>query len=478
MAGGDAAHAAALAAALAMLAGILLLVAARLQFGGIADLLSKPVLLGYLNGTALILAATQLGKLLGVTLAEDAFFLRVAEAVHRLPDAHAPTLAAGIALIALLLVLRRAAPAVPGPLVVCAVALAASAAVDLGAWGIALLGHVPQGLPRPQLPAATVEELQALLPAALGIAFLVFAEGVLLARAFADRHGEEVDANRELVALGTANAAAGAIGGFAVTASQSRTAIVDATGGRTQLAQWVAAALLVLFLLFLAPLLGRLPVVALAAILVVAGVTLLEWGEMARLRRLDRRAFRLSVSVTLGVLVTGVVPGILLGVALSLLGLLLSVSRPRDAVLKRLPNDHRFHDLDEGDAGDAPPGVLVYRLYAPLIFANARHVAARVKALVAGAAEPVRCVVFDLQAVTVMDITAMETFDALCGELADAGIDVRVAHANRPLREQLARLGIATRIGEDRFFHAAWEAVDDWVQRGARALPPAPHPPH
>ena len=478
LANGDPARAAALAAALAMLAGCLLLVAAWLKFGGIADLLSKPVLIGYMNGAALILAATQLGRLLGVPITADAFFPRIAEAAQKLPLAHGPTLAAGLLLITLLVVLRRVAPTVPGTLVACAVALLASSAFDLTAWGITLLGDVPQGLPRPGLPATTIDDVQALLPAALGIAFLVFAEGVLLARAFGAKHREEVDANGELVALGIANAAAGAIGGFAVTASQSRTAIVDAAGGRTQMAQWVAAALLVLFLLFLAPLLGRLPVVVLAAILVVAGITLLEWGVMKRLRRLDRRAFRMSLSVTLGVLVTGVVPGILLGVTLSLLGLLLSISRPRDAVLKRLPNDHRFHDLDEGEVGSAPAGVLVYRVYAPLIFANARHVAARVRALVASAEEPVRCIVLDLQAVTVMDLTAIETFYALYEELTGAGIDVRVAHANRPLREQLLRLGLARQIGEDRFFHAAWEAVDDWVERGSRSLPPAPHPPH
>jgi SulP family sulfate permease len=478
LADGDPGRAAALAATLAMLAGALLLVAARLKFGGIADLLSKPVLLGYMNGAALVLAATQLGRLTGVPVHEETFFLRVAEVARKLPEAHGPTVAASAVLIALLLALRRVAPRVPGALVACAIALAASFAVDLGAAGMALLGPVPQGLPRPALPRTSFDDMQALLPAALGIAFLVFAEGVLLARAFADRHREEVDANRELAALGAANAAAGAIGGFAVTASQSRTTIVDDAGGRTQLAQWVAAALLVLFLLYLAPLLGRLPVVALAAILVVAGVTLLDWAEMRRLRAVDRRAFRLSVSVTLGVLVTGVVPGILLGVALSLLGLLLSVSRPRDAVLKRLPNDHRFHDLDDGETGDSPPGVLVYRLYAPLIFANARHVAARVRSLVGSAPEPVRCIVLDLQAVTVMDITAIETFYALYAELTDAGIDVRVAHANRPLREQLMRLGLAKEIGEERFFHAAWEAVDDWVERGAKSLPPAPHPSH
>jgi SulP family sulfate permease len=168
---------------------------------------------------------------------------------------------------------------------------------------------------------------------------------------------------------------------------------------------------------------------------------------------------------------------LLLGIAFSLVRLVADVSRPRDAVLRRLPNDHRFHDLDDDQPGSAPPDVLVYRLYAPLIFANARHFAARVKFLVAGSPEPVRCVVFDLQAVATMDITANEAFHLLCDELTDAGIDVRVAHANRPLREQLIRRGLAKTIGEDRFFHEAWEAVDDFVEHGADARSLASGPP-
>ncbi len=461
-----------LAAALSLLVGALLVISARISAGTVADLLSKPVLTGYLNGVALILIATQLSRLTGTPLAADDFFPRVAEAARALPRANAPTLALGLVLVAMLLALRRWLPRWPGPLVACIAGAAAAHALDLPARGVAVLGAVPHGLPAAHLPAIGLADAKALLPAAIAIAFLAFAEGVVLARAFAARHREETDVNHELFAFGAANAAAGVLGGFPVNASQSRSAIADASGAQTQLAQWTAAALLAIFLLFLAPLLERVPLVALAAILVFAGLTLLDASTLRQIARFDRRAFWHSLGVTFAVLLLGLVPGLLLGVALSLVRLVVDVSRPRDATLRRLPNDHRFHDLDDDQPGTALPGVLVYRLYAPLIFANARHVTDRVRSLVARAPEPVRCLVLDLQAVTAMDITAIEAFQLLCDELTTAGIDVRIAHANRPLREQLSRQGVAKELGEDRFFHAAWEAVDDFVAREPRGDPP------
>ena len=478
LAAGDAIRAATLAAALAIIVGALLVLAARVSAGTVADLLSKPVLTGYLNGVALILIATQLSRFTGVALENDDFFPRVAEALRKVPQANAAAFALGASLVALLFVLRKLAPRWPGPLIACIAAVAAARLLDLPAHGVAALGTIPQGLPVPRWPDVGIGDAKGLLPAAIAIAFLAFAEGVVLARAFAAKHREEIDANQELVAFGAASAAAGALGGFPVNASQSRSAIADAAGARTQLAQWTAAAFLVLFLLFLAPSLERVPLVAFSAILVFAGLTLLDASVLRQIRRFDRRAFWHSLGVTLAVLILGLVPGLLLGMALSLVRLVVDVSRPRDAVLARLPDDHRFHDLDDDQPGSTPPGVLVYRLYAPLFFANARYFSERVRAAIAGASPSVRCLVLDLQAVGSMDVTATEAFALLYQELTDAGTDVRIAHANRPLREQLMRLGLAKEIGEDRFFHAAWEAVDDFVARGAQGLPQGPHSPH
>ncbi len=463
LAAGDPARTAALAVALALLVGVALIIASRLSAGALADLLSKPVLVGYLNGAALVLVGTQLHKLLGVPLSHDALLPRVAEAAAKLGQAHGPTLALGAALIALLLVLRRIAPRVPGALVACIVAAIVARALDLPSRGVALLGTVPRGLPAPALPSLSLADIAALIPGALATAFLVFAEGVLLVRAVAARIGTTVDANRELNALGFANVAAAAMGGFTVGASNSRTVTAVAAGGRTPLAQWVAAALLLAFVLWLAPMLSQVPTVALAAILIHAGIMLVDVPASRDLGRQDRTALRVSLAVTAGVVAFGVLPGILVGIVLSVLHVVLDVARPRDAVLRRLSADGRFHDLDDDEPGDSPPGVLVYRLYAPLVFANARHVTERLGALVDGADPPARCLVLDLRSVPYVDVSAADVLLDFHDRMENAGIDVRIARANRPLREQLLALTAGRRLSAERFFESASAAVDDFL---------------
>ncbi len=463
LAAGDAMRAADLAAALALMTGVLLVVGGRLGIGAIADLLSTPVLVGYAGGAALILIGTQLPTMLGVPLADDAFFLRVHEAAAALPHAHRSTLALGGGLLAFMLLLSRLAPRLPAALVACLVAIAVSQALGLRDAGVAHLAPLSAALPVPALPTVTLADLQSLAPGAIALALLVFAEGILMARTLAARRREKVDADCELTALGAGNIAAGLVSGLPVGSSTSRSVTADASGMTTQLSQLIAAGLLALFVVFLAPMLGALPRVALSAVLIAAAFRLIDTVEWRTLFHLDRRAFLVALSVTMGVLVLGVLPGVLLGVALSLARVLAEVARPRDAVLRRLPADRRFHDLDDDEEGAATPGVLVYRLYAPLVFANARHVAERVRELVEDEVPAVCCVVLDLQAVASIDVTALEVLRELYDELETGGIDVRFARANRPLRDQLARWIGNERLGQERFFTSASAAVDDFI---------------
>jgi sulfate permease, SulP family len=463
LAGGDPVRTAALAAVLAIGAGLLLMLAGRLKLGNAADLLSTPVLVGYAAGAALVLIGTQLPSLLGVALPRDPFFFRVYDALAALPGVNVPTIALGVGLIALMLTLMRIAPRTPATLVACGIAVAASMAFDLPGRGVVHLLALPPGFPAPTVPIIAWRDLQDLAPGALALALLIFAEGVLLARTLAAKRGEAVHPDQELIALGMANVAAGAGAGFPVGASTSRSVTADASGGHTQLGQWIAAALLVIFVLFLAQWLVLLPRVALAAILVVAAVRLIDVAAVRELVALDPRAFVLALAVTLGMLVLGVLPGVLLGVALSLARVLLEVARPRDALLRRLPIDRRFHDLSDDEGGTATPGVMVYRLYAPLIFANARHVTDHLRALVAETLPPLRCLVLDLQAVTNIDVTAFAMLRQLHDDLERAGIDVRFARANRPLREQLTQWLPADRLATERFFPSASAAVDDFM---------------
>ncbi|MFO1311714.1 MAG: SulP family inorganic anion transporter [Burkholderiales bacterium] len=463
LAAGDPSRAANLAALLALMTGVLLVLAGRVRLGDVADLLSKPVLVGYAAGAALLLVGTQLPHLFGVAAPRDAFFLRVFDVATALPRANVATTALGIGLVALILLIAHYAPRAPGALIACVVAIVASRALDLPARGVAHLGAMSPTLPTPSLPSIGLRDVQSLAPGAIALALLVFAEGILLARTLAEKRREAIDPDQELAALGASNVAAGLVSGFPVGSSTSRSLTGDATGAQTQLSQWIAAAALLMFVVFLAPSLALLPRVALAAILIAAGVRLVDLGEWRTLLRLDRPAFGLAAGVALAVLVLGVLPGVLIGVALSLARILLEVARPRDAVLRRLPTDRRFHDLADDEGGAHTPAVIVYRLYAPILFANARYVADRLRALVASARPPARCIVLDMQAVSHIDVTALEVLRDLHAEFESANIDVRFARANRPLREQLSRWIGAEALGRERFFPSASAAVDDFL---------------
>ena len=464
LAGGDPARMAVLAAELALLSGIVLLFAARLRLGTVADLLSRPVLVGYLNGASLLLLTTQLGKLIRVRTEGDAFVPQLVSLLNQLHLTHVPTLLLGLGLIAMLLALARWWPRVPGALAACSVAVVLTVVLDLSQYGIALVGSVPRGMPQPDLFAVSLADISALAPAALALAFLTFSDGILLAQTFAEKHKDDVNPNQELVALGAANILASLWQGFAVSASQTRTAIADASGARSQVAQLVAAGGLLLFLWFLTGLIAQLPIVALGAILVVTAAGMLEVAPLHRMLRLDRVEFGIAMGVSAAILVAGVVPGILLGMLVSMVAVLVEISRPGGAVLRRLPGDGKFHDCKNDDEGERIPGLLVYRPYAPLIFANARHVLAQIKALSDEAGTDLKWLVIDAQAITDMDITAGERFAQLQSELLARGVKVKLADCPRPLREQLDKLHRLGLLQPQEFYVSVGKAAQAFLQ--------------
>ncbi len=469
LAGGDPAHAATLAAALALFSGLLLALGARARIGAVADFFSKPVLVGYMTGAAMILVASQLNKLFGLQLKTLDFFPRLIELTAKLPQAHLPTLLLGLGLLALLVGLRRLAPKLPAALITCLVAGAASALFHLQGRGVEVVGAVPRGLPSFALPGADWHDLHTLLPAAIGIALLTYTEGILLARAFAAKHSYEVDANQEVTALGLADIVSGLFQGFSVTGSQSRTTVNDASGAKTQLAGLVAAASLGAFLLFLTPLVERLPQVALAAILIYGGFTLVEFSTMKRIYRYYPGAALIAALTTLGVLTLGVVLGILIGVAFSLLGLINRLSHPPDAVLREVPG-HGFHDLGGDFPAQTIPGLVAYRFYAPLLFSNAGYFVQRVRQLTETRPPP-RWFLLDAQAITDIDVTAAEALHAVHRELQRKHIALKIAHANRPLLSVLEHTGLAREVGTQSFFASVHEGIDAFQAEQAH------HPP-
>jgi len=462
LAGNDPEYAAALAAILSLASGLLLLLGSRLKLGRAAVFLSKPVLVGYMTGAALILVASQLRSLLGFSLTHNEFFPRLLEAIHRRHETHLPTLFFGLGLLALLVGLRRLAPKIPGAIIACVLATAISVAFHLEQKGIAVVGPFSGGLPRLAIPVVRWTEVNSLLPAAIGIAFLTYTEGILLARAFAAKNGYDVAPNQELTALGAANLCNGLFQGFPVTGSQSRTTVNDQAGGKTQMASLVMAGCVALFLLFLTPLLAPLPAVTLAAILIYGGWNLVEFQAMKRIYRHYPAAAGIAALTTLGVLAAGVVAGILLGVILSLLTLIARISHPPDAVLREVAGNG-FHDVGE-TAGQTLPGLLAYRFYAPLLFSNCDYFSERVHHLLAASSPPVRWLLLDAQAITDIDVTAVEMLHALHRELHDRGVAMKIAHANRPLRALLESTGLEGEIGEESFFPSVHECVEAFAK--------------
>lgn len=475
LAAGDPSRIVSLAAVLGILSGGVLLLAARLKLGVIADLLSRPVLIGYLNGASLVLIATQLGKMFRIKTEGEEFFELVYTIIAQLAQTHLPTFVFGVFLVGLLIGLARWFPRVPGALAVCAVAIAVSFAFDLGSYGVALVGSVPSGVPSLTIPTLHWSDISALAPAAVAIAFLAFSDGILLAQTFAEKNGYEVRPNRELVALGSANILAGLWQGFPVSASQSRTSIVDSAGGKSQVAQLLVAVGLLLFLFFLTGLIALLPKVALGAILIVTAFGMLEVAPLTGLYKIDRVEFGIAMGVTLAILIAGVVPGIILGLLLSLISVLVEVSRPDDAVLRRLVSDGKFHHCMGDEEAESIPGLLVYRLYAPLIFANARHVMTRIRTLVDEADHPVKWLVIDAQAIHDMDVTAAQRFAELHRELAEDGVDIKIADAPRPFLEELAKVGLSEEIGRGDFFGSVKKAAEAFEQMYGHREPRADH---
>jgi SulP family sulfate permease len=462
---GDPGKAVALSSWLALLVAGILLIAAWLRLGAAADFLSSPVMLGFMNGAAVVIIASQLGKLCNIRLEEDNTLLRLYEWARRLPETHWPTLAVGLGAIGILAATRVWFPRVPGTIVVFALALVAGRCMDFTAANMQVIGSVDTRVPVPVPPELSAAEVPRLFTAALGLAFLIFPEGILLGRAMAGRHGYDIKPDRELVALGASNLVAGLFRSFAVGGSQSRTLLNSATGGRTQIVSFAAAVLLVAFLYFLAPWIATLPTVAIAAILVFTGFTLIDVREYRKMRGLHRPSARLSLITTAAVIALGVLPGILLGVLLSLLHLLIQIARPQDALLGRVPGSPTLHDVGDDEAARTVPGLVVYRFYGPLVFANVRFFIERLEHFLSHEEAPVRRVILDARAIPEIDVTAAEQLRAFVNRLRERGITFAVAKAHLPLREAAVRLGLGEWFAEQAHFSQLPDAVAAFLEQ-------------
>jgi high affinity sulfate transporter 1 len=460
LAGQDPGRYVSLTAALAIITGVFCIAAGLARLGFLTNFLARPILTGYLNGIAICIITGQLGTLFGFRLTPAGFFRLLWQFFSKLGETHGPTLAVGAATLALLLLLAHLAPKVPGPLVAVSLGIAASAALGLAHHGVRILGKIPAGLPAFTIPDIGGLDWQPLAVGAVGLALISYNSAMVTARGFAAKNRYDIDPNREFIALGVANIGSGVLQGFAVSGADSRTAVNDSMGGKSQVTGLVAAAGLALTLLVLTEPLGWLPMTVLSAVLIKASLGLFDLRALAVLRRVSPREFRLCIITLLGVITVGVLPGVIVAVGIALGQLLIMASGPHDAVLGRVPGTNDYRDTATHPGAELFPGLVIYRFDASLVFFNADHFKTRVRTLVREAPAPVRAFLLDAETIPYLDTTGAAVLDQVCGELEREGITPAVAAAKSPVRAMLDRTGLAVRVGPGRIFPTVHSAVE------------------
>lgn len=469
---GDPARAVTLGALLALFTGVLCFAAGLLRAGFLTELLSKPVRVGYLNGLGLTVVVTQLPKLFGFSAASTtvadgatAFMRGVSEGRTDLA-----ALAVGAGSLATIAVLRAITPKIPAVLVVVVTAAAIVHILGLD-QRISVVGHVPRGLPLPALPLVSWSDARDLFVTSIGIAFVSFTDTSVLSRTYAARHGYRVDPNRELLALGASNFASGLFAGFPISSSSSRTPVAEAAGSRTQLTGVVGALAIVVLLQVAPSLLAPLPTAALASVVIMAAIGLFDVATLRIAWRVRRSDFVLSIVAFVSVATLGVMTGIVIAVAVSLLDVVRRAWRPHDAILGRVPGLKGYHDITRYPRARQVPGLVLLRWDAPLFFANADTFRSRILDAVDAAHGEVKWVVIAAEPITDVDTTAAEMLEELDIELATRGAELAFAELKDPVKDRLERYGLEKRIGRDFFFPTIGVAVKAYVeQTGAEWL--------
>ena len=462
---GDPARLAVAAATLTALVGALLLAARLLKLGFIASFISVPVLTGFKTGIGLVILLDQAPKLLGLHIAKQSFFADLASVVRHLPEISLPTLAVGGTTLAILIGMERLKPHSPAPLVVAAAAIAASWVLDLGARGVSTVGPIPQGLPSLTVPDPGL--VLALLPGAVGIALMSFTESIAAARAFVGPGDPPVDANRELVATGSANLGGALLGAMPAGGGTSQTSVVRAAGGRTQATSLATAVAALATMLFLAGILGLLPQATLAAIVVVYSASLIQPAEFRAIYTVRCMEFRWAVAAAIGVLAFGTLQGIVVAIVLSFLGLALQTAQPRISIIVRKPGADvlRPQSLDHPE-DETFDGLLILRPEGRLYFANAQTVGERMRALTEE--HKARVVALDLSRVPDIEYSALKMLQEGARRTS---VTLWLVDCNPGVLDMVRRAGLDHELGPDHLFFNARTAIEQYKKLQAPSAP-------
>jgi high affinity sulfate transporter 1 len=458
LAGGSAEQYRSLSVTLAFIAGLFCILGSFLRLGALADFLSKPILVGFLNGIAISILLGQIGKLFGFAIQSGGIVPRLLEVISKLPQTHMPTLAIGSGSFVMLFLCKRFAPKLPAALLVMVMAGVIVASLQLADHGVAVLGNVPPGLPPLRWPVFPAERLPQLIADAAGLALILFSSGMLTARSFAEKGHFDIDVDHEFAAFGAANIASALSQGFAVTGADSRTAMAASAGGRTQVTGLVAAASIAIVILLLTTPLQYVPVPALGAVLVFASFSLFDAATLRLIWRIDRRELLLALITTLGVVAFGAIQAILLAVSLSLLRFVRLVGRPKSEVLGIVDGIPGWHSIDRHPHARRIPGAVVFRFSSTITFFNSPYF--KQSALVAVRSDPKpRFLVLDAIPFASFDVTGLYTLQSLRRELSRQGITLFFAGRRTELLDWLRGIGLYLPEHESWLFYTIDEAV-------------------
>ena len=451
-----------LAIMLTFFTGLFCIAASFLRLGALADFLSRPILVGFLNGIAISILLGQIGKLFGFSIESGGIIPRLLEFIAKLPQTHGPTLAVGVGSFAALFLARRFLPRWPAALVALVASAIAVALLKLDSQGVAILGPVPAGLPPLRWPTVPLEHLPSLVASAAGLALVLFSSGVLTARSFAAKNRYEIDVDREFAAFGAANLASALSQGFAVTGADSRTAMGDAAGGRTQVTGLVAAATMALVLLFLTDPLRYVPIAALGAVLVFASFSLFDLRSLREIWRIDRIEVGLAVITMLGVVAVGAINAILIAVALALVRFVKLTARPHDEVLGKVAGLSGFHSIERHPGARTFVGLALYRFNGPLTFFNAAYFKQRALAAADAAGPALQWFVIDAIPISQIDVTGMYALRDLRELLEARGTTLILAGRKTEFLDRLRETGLYRPEQEECIFPTLRQALAEY----------------
>jgi sulfate permease, SulP family len=453
---------AALAGLTAILVGIIAIIAWVLRMGFLVNLISSPVLKGFLTGAAIVIIGSQIPKLLGITGAPSDFFPKLVYVLLGLDQVNFYSLALGLVAIIGILAIEKKYPRMPGSLIIVIAAIIFMTYSSFVAKGVRVLGYIPPGLPTIGIPAIAPGDVGTVLPLAVALFILSYVELSSIARTYARKNRYQVDMNQELLALGAGSVAAGVGQGFPVAGSFGKSAVNDRSGAKTPMACAIAAGVIIIVVLFFTSFFYNLPECVIASLIIVAVVNMVNVAELQRIGSLDRIEFSIAIVTLLSVLIFGILLGVIIGTGLSLIALMYKIAFPHTAILGRVPGTEIFGDIERKPMKDQVPGVLIFRVDSPMLFANAVTVKEQLNLHIDEQVPAVKLVILDLYSSPLLDVTAADMIRDLITDLSERSIQLRLANTTGQVRDLLRKAGLVEKLGHLEATDTIATILDEW----------------